>query len=79
MTAHGCIVLALRVLDAFLAQALSPHLSTEYNASNLREIKLKRVVTRAVQLTFIFISGGQAAIFANDACAVPILWELIFQ
>ena len=72
MTAHGCIVLPPRELDAFLAQALSPHLSTECNASNLGEIKLKRVHTRAVQLAFIFISGGQAAIFANDACAVGI-------
>ena len=70
MTAQGCIVLAPRELDAFLAQALSPHLSTECDASNLREIKLKRVDTRAVQLAFILISGGQAAIF--NACAVGI-------
>ena len=79
MTAHGCIVLTPRELDAFLAQALSPHLSTECSASNLREIKLKRVHTRAVPLPFIFIGGVQATIFANDACAVLILWELIFQ
>ena len=72
MTAHGCIVLAPRGLDAFLAQALPPHLRTECNAPNLREIKLNRVDTRAVQLAFIFISGVQAAIFANDACAVGI-------
>lgn len=77
LTAHGRIVLASRELDAFLAQALSPHLTTECNASNLREIKLSRVDTRAVQLASIFMSGVQAAIFANDACAVPIPWELV--
>ena len=70
-------MLAPRELDAFLAQALSPHLTTECNASNLREIKLKRVDARAVQLASIFMSGVQAAIFANDACAVPIPWELV--
>lgn len=74
---HGRLVLTTRELDAFLAQALSPHLTTECNASNLREIKLKRVDARAVQLASIFMRGVQAAIFANDACAVPIPWELV--
>ena len=79
MTAHGRIVLAPWIL--FLAQALSLHLTTECHASNLEEIKLKHVdirATRAVQLASIFMSGVQAAIFATDACAVPIPWELIF-
>ena len=77
MTAHGRIVLAPREMDAFLAQALLTHLTTENNASNLREIKLKRVDARAVHLASIFIGGVQAAIFANDACALPIPWELV--
>lgn len=77
LTSHGRLVLSPRELDAFLAQALSPQLTTECNASNLREIKLQRVDTRAVQLASIFMSGVQAAIFANDACAVPIPWELV--
>lgn len=78
LASHGRLVLAPRELDAFLAQALSPQLTTESNnASNLREIKLKRVDARAVQLASIFMRGVQAAIFANDACAVPIPWELV--
>ena len=77
LTSHGRLVLSPRELDAFLAQALSPQLTTECNASNLREIKLQRVDSRAVQLASIFMSGVQAAIFANDACAVPIPWELV--
>ena len=77
LTSHGRLVLSPRELDAFLAQALSPQLTTECNASNLREIKLQRVDARAVQLASIFMSGVQAAIFANDACAVPIPWELV--
>lgn len=77
LTAHGRLVLSTRELNAFLAQALSPHLTTECNASNLREIKLKRVDARAVQLASIFMCGVEAAIFANDACAVPIPWELV--
>ena len=77
LTSHGRLVLTPRELDAFLAQALSPQLTTECNASNLREIKLQRVDARAVQLASIFMSGVQAAIFANDACAVPIPWELV--
>ena len=77
LISHGRFILTTRELDAFLAQALSPHLTTECNASNLREIKLKRVDARAVQLASIFMSGVQAAIFANDACAVPIPWELV--
>ena len=32
---------------------------------------------RAVQLASLFMRGVQAAIFANDACAVPIPWELV--
>ena len=77
LISHGRFILTTRELDAFLAQALSPHLTTECNASNLREIKLKRVDARAVQLASIFMRGVQAAIFANDACAVPIPWELV--
>ena len=77
LMSHGRLVLSARELDAFLAQSLSPHLTTECNASNLREIKLQRVDARAVQLASIFMRGVQAAIFANDACAVPIPWELV--
>lgn len=77
LISHGRFILTTRELDAFLAQALSPHLTTECNASNLREIKLKRVDARAVQLASLFMRGVQAAIFANDACAVPIPWELV--
>jgi len=59
MTAHGRIVLSPRELDSFLARALPNHLTTENNASYLREIKLKRVDTRAVHLASIFISSVQ--------------------
>ena len=74
---RGRSLLHPRELDAFLAQALSPHLTTECNAANLREIKVKRVELRGIQLASIFMRGVETAIFANDACAVPIPWELV--
>ncbi|KAK2571152.1 Constitutive coactivator of PPAR-gamma-like protein 1 [Acropora cervicornis] len=82
MTAHGCIVLAPPELDAFLARVLSPHLTTECHASNLREIKLKRVdtrATRAVQLASIFMGGFDGKLFhskyllaVENACLIEL-------
>lgn len=66
-----------RELDAFLAQALSPHLTTECNSSNLGQIKLTRVDLRGVQLATIFMQGVEVAAFANDACGAPIPYELV--
>jgi hypothetical protein len=64
-------------VDAFLATALSPHISTEFNPSNLSQLKLMRVELRGVQLASMFMRGIQAAALANDACGCPVPWELL--
>ena len=74
---HSRAILNPRELDAFLATALSPQLTTECNASNLGQIKLTRVELRAVQLAATFMRGVEAAEFANDACGSPVPWELV--
>eukprot|EP00794_Sanderia_malayensis_P006008 gene6008-6706_t len=62
-------------IDAFLAQALSPHMTTESNSMNLANIKLNQIDVSAMQLASIFMSGIETAIMANDACGSPVPWE----
>ncbi|XP_057297054.1 constitutive coactivator of PPAR-gamma-like protein 1 [Hydractinia symbiolongicarpus] len=71
----GKAVLTKQDIDAFLAQALSTQLTTEYNTQNLANIKLNQVDARCVQLSAIFMSGIENAIIANDACGSPVPWE----
>ncbi|KAK3700688.1 hypothetical protein QZH41_015639 [Actinostola sp. cb2023] len=73
----GQPVLLSHEVDAFLAAALSPHISTEFNPANLSQLKLMHVEVRGVQIASIFMRGVQAASFANDACGCPVPWELV--
>lgn len=73
----GHPILHAQELEAFLAQALSPHLTTECNVTNLSQIKVNKVDLRGVQLATIFMRGVECAIFANDACGSPIPWDLV--
>lgn len=68
-------ILAKHDIDAFLAQALSPHLTTESNSTNLANLKLNQIDVRAMQLASIFMSGIETAVIANDACGSPVPWE----
>jgi hypothetical protein len=73
----GHPVLRAQELEAFLAQTLSPHLTTECNVTNLSQIKVNKVDVRGVNLATIFMRGVETAIFANDACGSPIPWDLV--
>lgn len=64
-------------VDAFLAAALSPHISTEFNPSNLSQLKLMQVELRGVLLATMFMRGIEAAYLANDACGCPVPWEFV--
>ncbi|XP_032217699.1 constitutive coactivator of PPAR-gamma-like protein 1 [Nematostella vectensis] len=77
MQGKGRPIILPHELDAFLAAALSPHISTECNPSNLMGLKLPRVDMRGVQLASIFMRGVEAAALANDACGCPVPWELV--
>lgn len=74
---NGPPVLRIQELEAFLAQALSPHLTTECNVTNLSQMKVAKVDARGVSLASIFMRGVETAIFANDACGSPIPWDLV--
>lgn len=71
----GKSILSRHDIDAFLAQALSPHLTTEANSMNLANLKLNQIDVRAMQLASIFMSGIEVALIANDACGSPVPWE----
>ncbi|KAL7986066.1 hypothetical protein Chor_011232 [Crotalus horridus] len=69
---HGVRILRRQELDAFLAQALSPKL---YEPDQLQELKIENLDPRGIQLSALFMSGVDMALFANDACGQPIPWE----
>ena len=73
----GHPILRAQELEAFLAQSLSPHLTTDCNVTNLSQIKVSKVDVRGVNLATIFMRGVETAIFANDACGSPIPWDLV--
>ncbi|XP_068939850.1 constitutive coactivator of PPAR-gamma-like protein 1 isoform X1 [Petaurus breviceps papuanus] len=68
----GVRILRRQELDAFLAQALSPKL---YEPDQLQELKIENLDPRGIQLSALFMSGVDMALFANDACGQPIPWE----
>ncbi|XP_045141085.1 constitutive coactivator of PPAR-gamma-like protein 1 isoform X2 [Echinops telfairi] len=68
----GVRILRRQELDAFLAQALSPKL---YEPDQLQELKIENLDSRGIQLSALFMSGVDMALFANDACGQPIPWE----
>ncbi|KAM6947527.1 constitutive coactivator of PPAR-gamma-like protein 1 isoform 2-T2 [Lycodopsis pacificus] len=68
----GVRILHRNELDAFLAQALSPKL---YEPDQLQDLKIDNLDPRGVQLAALFMSGVDMALFANDACGQPIIWE----
>ncbi|XP_071043900.1 constitutive coactivator of PPAR-gamma-like protein 1 homolog, partial [Parasteatoda tepidariorum] len=58
-------------LDAFLVQAVDPHLmDTEYT----QKLEIPIVSPRGVMLAALFMQGVDHAIMANDACGAPISW-----
>uniref|UniRef100_A0A8C4M2J5 Family with sequence similarity 120A n=1 Tax=Equus asinus asinus TaxID=83772 RepID=A0A8C4M2J5_EQUAS len=68
----GARILRRQELDAFLAQALSPKL---YEPDQLQELKIENLDPRGIQLSALFMSGVDMALFANDACGQPVPWE----
>ncbi|XP_076994781.1 constitutive coactivator of PPAR-gamma-like protein 1 isoform X2 [Tamandua tetradactyla] len=68
----GVRILRRQELDAFLAQALSPKL---YEPDQLQELKIENLDPRGIQLSALFMSGVDMALFANDACGQPVPWE----
>uniref|UniRef100_A0A8C3T2D9 Family with sequence similarity 120A n=1 Tax=Chelydra serpentina TaxID=8475 RepID=A0A8C3T2D9_CHESE len=68
----GIRILRRQELDAFLSQALSPKL---YEPDQLQELKIENLDPRGIQLSALFMSGVDMALFANDACGQPIPWE----
>ncbi|XP_062320138.1 constitutive coactivator of PPAR-gamma-like protein 1 homolog isoform X2 [Osmerus eperlanus] len=68
----GVRILRRNELDAFLAQALSPKL---YEPDQLQELKIDNLDPRGIQLSALFMSGVDMALFANDVCGQPIPWE----
>ncbi|XP_078595455.1 constitutive coactivator of PPAR-gamma-like protein 1 homolog isoform X27 [Branchiostoma floridae x Branchiostoma japonicum] len=60
-------------LDAFLAQSVDPRLA---NPQALETMQVPMVTTRGVQIAALFMRGVETAMFANEACGAPIVWEL---
>ncbi|GBN52167.1 Constitutive coactivator of PPAR-gamma-like protein 2 [Araneus ventricosus] len=58
-------------LDAFLVQAVDPHLmDTEYT----QKLEVPLITPRGIMLAAIFMNGVDHAIMANDACGAPVSW-----
>lgn len=64
-------ILRKQELDAFLAQAVSPHLM---NAQHTQNLQLPVINSRGIYLAALFMQGVECALFANDACGAPIPW-----
>ncbi|XP_076310626.1 constitutive coactivator of PPAR-gamma-like protein 1 homolog isoform X2 [Tachypleus tridentatus] len=64
-------ILRKQELDAFLAQAVSPHLM---NAQFAQTMQLPIITNRGIELAAMFMQGVECALFANDACGSPIPW-----
>lgn len=64
-------ILRKQELDAFLAQAVSPHLM---NAQHTQNMQLPLITSRGIHLAAMFMQGVECALFANDACGAPIPW-----
>ncbi|XP_035211458.1 constitutive coactivator of PPAR-gamma-like protein 1 homolog, partial [Stegodyphus dumicola] len=58
-------------LDAFLVQAMDPHLmDIEYT----QKLEVPLITPRGIMLAAIFMQGVEHALIANDACGAPISW-----
>ncbi|CRK95071.1 CLUMA_CG008549, isoform A [Clunio marinus] len=66
-------VLSRHELDAFLVTAFSPQLA---NVEYTQEMVLPGVYLRGVFLATLFMQGIETAQLANDACGVPLPWNL---
>ncbi|KAL7024163.1 hypothetical protein ACKWTF_012928 [Chironomus riparius] len=66
-------ILSRYELDAFLATAFSPQL---VNVDYTQEMVLPGVYLRGVFLASLFMQGVETAQLANDACGVPLPWNL---
>ncbi|XP_013781328.1 constitutive coactivator of PPAR-gamma-like protein 1 homolog [Limulus polyphemus] len=58
-------------LDAFLAQAVSPHLT---NAEFTQNMQIPVITNRGVELATLFMQGVECALFVNDSCGAPLPW-----
>lgn len=66
-------ILTRHELDAFLVTAFSPQLG---NVEYTQEMVLPGVYLRGVFLATLFMQGVETAQMANDACGVPLPWNL---
>lgn len=66
-------ILSRHELDAFLVTAFSPQLG---NVEYTQEMVLPGVYLRGVFLAALFMQGVETAQLANDACGVPLPWNL---
>lgn len=66
-------ILSRHELDAFLVTAFSPQLA---NVEYTQEMVLPGVYLRGVFLATLFMQGVETAQLANDACGVPLPWNL---
>lgn len=66
-------VISRHELDAFLVTAFSPQLG---NIEYTQEMVLPGVYLRGVSLATLFMQGVETASLANDACGVPLPWNL---
>lgn len=71
MTNPDTPVLRKHELDAFLVQAVDPHLT---DVEHTQKLELPLVTPRGIQLAALFMQGVENALFANDACGAPIPW-----
>ncbi|KAI8488265.1 hypothetical protein Bbelb_341140, partial [Branchiostoma belcheri] len=65
-------------LDAFLAQSVDPRLANlrPWRPCRLDTAVVPMVTTRGVQIAALFMRGVETAMFANEACGAPVVWEL---
>lgn len=66
-------ILTRQELDAFIVTAFSPQL---VNVDYTQEMVLPGVYLRGVFLASLFMQGTETAQLANDACGVPLPWNL---
>lgn len=66
-------VISRHEIDAFLVTAFSPQLG---NVEYTQEMVLPGVYLRGVYLATLFMQGVETASLANDACGVPLQWNM---
>lgn len=58
-------------LDAFLVQAVDPHMM---DTEHTQKLEVPLITPRGVMLAAMFMQGVEHALIANDACGAPISW-----